>query len=240
MSLGERLEWLMRVAMLVFILAAASFLSAITAIRFAIHGREVAMPNLVGKSSTDAQNIMSGLRLRMKVADRAYDDLPVNYVVRQSPPAGMHVKIAQRAQVVLSLGPRAVTIPSLEGKSLRAARIELLRDSLQVGEISGAYLSEFPADVVVQQNPRPGSGAASPRVNLLVSQGAHELAFVMPYLVGLNRAEAERQLAAAGLRVAKLALLPAPQWPREAVIGQTPSHGARVVPSLGVELQIAE
>jgi serine/threonine-protein kinase len=227
-------------AMLVFILAAASFLSAITAIRFAIHGREVAMPNLVGKSVTDVQNILAGLRLRMKVADRVYDDLPVNYIVRQSPPAGMHVKIAQQAQVVLSLGPRAVTIPSLEGKSLRAARIELLRDSLQVGEISSAYLPEFPGDAVVQQDPRPGSGAASPRVNLLVSQGAREPAFVMPYLVGLNRAEVERQLAVAGLRAAKVALLPAPQWPHDAVIGQTPSQGARVTPRMGVELQIAE
>ncbi len=36
--------------LLVFILAAAAFLSAVTAMRFAIQGREVTMPNLVGKS----------------------------------------------------------------------------------------------------------------------------------------------------------------------------------------------
>lgn len=240
MNLPERLEWLMRMAMLVFILAAASFLSAITAIRFAIHGREVSMPNVVGKSANDAQNILAGLRLRMKVADRVYSDLPVNYVVRQSPPAGMRVKVMQQAHVVLSLGPRAVTLPALEGRSLRAARIELLRDGLQVGEISSAYLPDFPADDVVQQDPHPGSGAASPHVNLLVSQGAHEPAFVMPYLVGLNRAEAERQFAAAGLRVAKTTPVPAPEWPHDTVVGQTPLHGARVAASTSVELQIAE
>lgn len=230
----------MRMALLVFILAAAAFLSAITAIRFAIHGREVAMPNLVGKSADDAQRTLAGLRLGMKVADRVYGDLPVNYVVRQSPPGGMRVKVTQTAHVVLSLGPRKVVIPELEGKSLRAARIELLRDALQVGEISAAYLPEFPSDAVVQQDPRPGNEAASPHVNLLASQGPREPAYVMPYLVGLSRAEAERQLAAAGLHVAKVTLVPAPQWPRDAVIAQTPSHGARVAASVAIELQVAE
>jgi beta-lactam-binding protein with PASTA domain len=240
MSLQEQFKRLMRMALLVFILAAAAFLSAITAMRFAIHGREVAMPNLVGKSAEEAQRTLAASRLGMKVADRVYSGLPANYVVRQSPPAGMRVKVTQNAHVILSLGPRAVTIPELEGKSLRAGRIELLRDGLQVGEISAAYLPEFSADAVVQQDPHPGSGVASPHVNLLVSQGAREPAYIMPYLVGLSRTEAERQLAAAGLHVAKITPSSAPQWPHDTVIGHTPAHGARVAASTDVELQVAE
>ena len=54
MTLRERLEWLVRMAFLVFILASAAFLSAITAMRIAIHGREVTMPNLVGKNVGEA------------------------------------------------------------------------------------------------------------------------------------------------------------------------------------------
>ena len=50
MSLRERIEWIFRMGLLVFILAAAAFLSAVTAMRFAIQGSEVTMPNLVGKS----------------------------------------------------------------------------------------------------------------------------------------------------------------------------------------------
>ena len=41
MTLRERLEWVSRMSLLVFILASAAFLSAITAMRVAIHGREV-------------------------------------------------------------------------------------------------------------------------------------------------------------------------------------------------------
>ncbi len=230
----------MRMALLVFILAAASFLSAITAIRFAIHGREVDMPNLVGKSAADAQTILTARGLRMKIADRVYSDIPTNQVVRQSPPAGMRMKVAQQAHVVLSLGTRKVTIPELEGKSLRVARIELLRAGLQVGEISSAYLSNTQTEAVVLQDPRPGGGAASPHVNLLVSAGPREPAYVMPFLVGLNVAEAQRQLAAAGLRGVIITAVPAPEWPRGSVFEQAPAHGARVAASSRVELKVAE
>ncbi len=240
MSVRERFEWLMRMALLVFILAAAAFLSAITAIRFAIHGREVEMPNLVGQDERDAQTLLSGRGLGMKIADRVYADLAVGRVVRQSPPAGTHMKVSQQAHVVLSLGPRQVLIPALQGKSQRAARLELLRSGLQLGEVSAVYLSEVSADNVVQQSPRPGSGAVSPRVNLLVSQGARELAYVMPRLVGASQNDALRQLAAAGLRVAKLTYVPAPDWSHATIIEQVPSPGARVTPGTAVELRIAE
>ena len=86
MSFRERMEWVFRMGLLVFILAAAAFLSAITAMRFAVQGREVSMPNLVGKSSAEAQAILQGRGLQLKVVDRVYSDLPVNAVARQSPP----------------------------------------------------------------------------------------------------------------------------------------------------------
>ncbi|HEX2712490.1 MAG TPA: PASTA domain-containing protein [Candidatus Acidoferrales bacterium] len=240
MSLREQLERLMSVSLLVFILAGAAFLSAITAIRFAIHGREVEMPKLVGKSAADSQATLAPRGLGMKIADRVYSDRPVNEVVRQSPPEGVRVKVGQNAHVAISLGPRKVSIPLLVGKSLRAARIDLLRTGLQVGEISGTHLDDFPSDLVVLQDPPPGSSAVSPHVNLLVSEGAHEQAYVMPFLIGLSATEAQRQLGAAGLRAVKVMRQFAPQWPAGTVIEQKPQQGARVSPVDSVELQVAE
>ena len=121
MDLRERIDWVFRMGLLVFILAAAAFLSAVTAIRFAIQGREVNMPNLVGKSSADALAILQGRGLQLRVVDRVYSDLPLNSVVRQSPPEGERMKVSQNAHVVLSLGPQNVTIPALVGESLRWA-----------------------------------------------------------------------------------------------------------------------
>jgi eukaryotic-like serine/threonine-protein kinase len=238
MTLRERLEWVSRMALLVFILAAAAFLSAITAMRIAIHGREVNMPNLVGKNVTEANGLLRSRGLVLRVADRIYSELPINVVVRQTPPPGMLMKVSQQAHVVLSLGQRQLQIPLLEGNSLRASRIELLRGGLQVGEVSGITSGDEPADTVMLQTPRPGAGAASPRVDVLVSNGPRENAYVMPHLVGLNEGEAQHRLDVAGLR-RKVNYVSAPQWPHGAVIDQTPLAGQRIPAVSTIELTVA-
>jgi beta-lactam-binding protein with PASTA domain len=238
MTLRERLEWVSRMALLVFILAAAAFLSAITAMRIAIHGREVNMPNLVGKNVSEANGLLHSRGLVLRVADRIYSELPINVVVRQSPPPGMLMKVSQQAHVVLSLGQRQLQIPLLEGNSLRASRIELLRAGLQVGEVSGITTPDEPADTVMIQTPRPGGGAATPRVDVLVSEGQRESAYVMPHLVGLNEVDAQHRMDVAGLR-RKVNYVSAPQWPHGAVIDQTPLAGQRIPGSITIELTVA-
>ena len=234
----QKLESLGQTALLVFILASAAFLSAITAMRIAIHGREVTMPNLVGKNVAEASQLLQSRGLVLRVADRIYTDLPINVVVRQTPPAGLLMKVSQQAHVVLSLGQRQLQIPLLEGNSLRASRIELLREGLQVGEVSSVTMPDPAADTVVIQNPRPGTGAATPRVDVLVSQGPRETAYVMPHLVGMNESEAQHRLDVAGLR-RKVNYVSAPQWPHGAVIDQTPLAGTRIPSSSTIELTVA-
>jgi len=238
MTLRERLEWLGRMTLLVFILAAAAFLSAITAMRIAIHGRETTMPNLVGKNVSEASQLLQSRGLMLRVADRIYSDQPINVVVRQTPPAGLLMKVSQQAHVVLSLGQRQLQIPLLEGNSLRASRIELLRAGLQVGEVSAVTMPTPPADTIVIQNPKPGAGAATPRVDVLISAGPHENAFVMPHFVGLNEIDAQRRLDIAQMR-RKVNYVSAPQWPHGAVIDQTPLAGTRIPAAATIELTIA-
>jgi eukaryotic-like serine/threonine-protein kinase len=238
MTLRERLEWLSRMTLLVFILASAAFLSAITAMRIAIHGREVTMPNLVGKNVSEASKMLQSRGLVLRVADRIYSDQPINVVLRQTPTAGLLMKVSQQAHVVLSLGQRQLQIPLLEGNSLRASRVELLRQGLQVGEVSAVTMPDEPVDTIVLQNPKPGAGAATPRVDVLISQGPREGAYVMPHLVGLNEIDAQRRLDLAQIR-RKVNYVSAPQWPHGAVIDQSPMAGAKIPASATIELTIA-
>jgi len=238
MTLRERLEWLSRMTLLVFILAAAAFLSAITAMRVAIHGRQVTMPNLVGKNVSEANKMLQSRGLVLRVADRIYSDQPINVVVRQTPTAGLLMKVSQQAHVVLSLGQRQLQIPLLEGNSLRASRISLLRLGLQIGEVSAVTMPNQPVDAIVIQNPKPGAGAATPRVDVLVSQGPREAAYVMPHLVGLNEIEAQRRLDLAQIR-RKVNYVSAPQWPHGAVIDQSPMAGTRLLSASTIDLAVA-
>jgi eukaryotic-like serine/threonine-protein kinase len=238
MTLRERVQWAGRFAFLVFILASAAFLSAITAMRIAIHGRETTMPNLVGKDVGEASRALRSKGLILRVADRVYSDVPVNEVVRQTPPPGMLMKVSQQAHVVLSLGQRELQIPPLEGNSLRVSRIELLRGGLQVGEVSTVTLPDVATEVVLQQNPKSGRGAATPRVDMLVSSGPKESAYVMPYFLGLNELDAEHRLDQANLH-RKISYVAAPQWPRGTVIDQSPLAGTRLTSTTEVDLTIA-
>ncbi len=228
-------------ALLAFILTSVAFLSALTAMRFAIQGREISVPDVTGKKSTEAQQILQGRGVGMKVEERLYNVAPADTVVRQSPAAGSRVKIGQFAHVVVSLGPQKATIPHLTARSIRAARIELLRSGLQAGEISSLYLPGYEDDAVLQQDPSPGtSDVTSPHVDMLVSLGPRPLAFVMPEVMGLSLVEAEQRISGTGLHIGKITVVSEPGALHGTVLGQTPLHGARVESGAPIDLQVAE
>ena len=240
MTLRQQFERAVHITLLVFILAAAGFLSAVTAMRIAIRGRVVNMPNLVGKEIGDAQGILANGHLQLQVADRVYSSLPANAVVRQSPAPGEQMKVSQDARVVLSLGPQSITVPLLEGHSVRAARITLLEAGLQLGEVSTVALSSSDPDTVLQQDPLPGKKATSPGVVLLVAVSGPSVSLVLPVLVGGDLLEAYRMLTAAGLRVPKHTYISQAGALRGTVIGQTPPAGTRVDGEASVQLSISQ
>jgi beta-lactam-binding protein with PASTA domain len=240
MTFRERFDWILRMGILVFILAATAFLSAVTAMRFAIQGREVNLPNLVGQSSADAQAMLQGRGLQLKVVDRIYSDLPLNAVVRQSPPAGEKMKISQDAHVVLSLGPQNVTIPALTGVSQRIARVQILQAGLQLGEISTITLPNLEADSVVQQQPPASAKATSPRVDLLVNGARSPASYIMPWLVGMQVADAERLITSGGLKFTKVTYAASPQWPKGTVIQEFPDLGSKISSDSSIEIVVAQ
>jgi beta-lactam-binding protein with PASTA domain len=249
MEFRKQFESLMRIGLILFIFTGVAFLSAVTTIRIAIRSREVVMPDLVGKSATDAQAALDKLHLGMRVADRVYDNkIPAGSVVRQVPSPKIAVKEGQFAHVVLSLGALRITVPDLEGESVRTARIKLLQAGLQLGEVTSPYYqwqefgtSEGPAgDTIVAQVPPSGTQAASPSVDVLAPQAPRAMSFVMPFFLGLNEADAQRALTQAGIRGIKITPVPAIQWPAGTVIDQSPPAGARVSANGPAEIKVAQ
>jgi eukaryotic-like serine/threonine-protein kinase len=241
MEFHERLQWLARLALMVFVLASAAFLSAITVIRIAIQGREVIVPDVSGKSLADAEATLHGRSLGIKIEDRVYSVLPSDAVVRQSPPSGVRVKVGQYVHVALSLGPQQVKIPDLSEKSLRADRIQLLRSGLQVGEVSSVSVPGEPMDTVLMQFPAFGApDASSSHVDLLVSLGATPPTYVMPDLQGMSLADAEAKLSSSGLRLGKLSFATGDESSHGIVAGQNPAPGSKVDAASPIELQVAE
>lgn len=180
-------------------------LCAFFAMRVAIHGREVTVPNLAGRTDADAAAVAKDLGLNLSVENRFYSSaVAPNHVLSQSPAAGSRVRRGWQVRVTESLGGQKVPVPDLTGQSERPASLVLRRVQLELGTV--AHLpSSAPSGSVLAQSPPPNSiGLNGPRVALLVSDGdsaPDTIAYVMPSVVGLTLSAATSRLASAGLRV---------------------------------------
>jgi beta-lactam-binding protein with PASTA domain len=199
----------------------------------------VTVPEVTKLRAGDAQELLAARGLGIKIEDRIFSELPADMVIRQSPKAGESVRKTQRVHVVLSLGAHGVPVPDVTGRGLRTARIGLLQAGLQLGHVANLHIPGTEADTVVVQDPPPTAGTThSPRVNLLVSLGPPEMAYVMPDLTGVTLAEAERRLLVAGLALERVLLTPGPEDRRGAVVGQSVPRGSRVAAGTHVEVQL--
>ena len=158
MTFRERVEWIFRMALMLFILASVAFLSALLADSIYDPGTRSGGARRGWEKSGGSPADPAGPRHRHPNR-RSYLQSAARRMkscARAHPPASK-VKVGQFAHVVLSLGPQKATIPLLEERSLRAARIELMRSGMQIGEISSVYLPGTANDeTVLRQDPAAG------------------------------------------------------------------------------------
>ncbi len=192
-----------RFVLLALVLVIVAMASALTAMRIAIHGREVAVPKLVGLTPSQAERLALQNGLLIDIEDRFYSvDVPEGRIMSQSPEAGAKVRRGWRVRLAESLGAQHVEIPDLVGDSTRSAEINLRRRGLEPGEMVYAELPNQPAEQVIAQSPPAAAeGVASPKVNLLFAAPEKPRAYVMANLVGRPLTEATRIVQDAGLRV---------------------------------------
>jgi eukaryotic-like serine/threonine-protein kinase len=234
--------------MLGLVLVLVAFLSALTAMRFAIHGREVQVPQLTGKTTAEAESLLGNLGLTLEVENRFYSaTVREGGIVSQIPEADTKVRRGWRLRVALSLGPQRVSVPNVLGESGRAAEINVQRRGLELGRVAIAHIPQFPADQVIAQSPPPNStGITTPKVSLLVTAPPEAQAYIMPDFTGHSAMDAKRTIEAAGLRAIRSGdstssnLDPnSPAAWAGYVAHQTPAAGERVTPGTTVILEIA-
>lgn len=244
----------LRITLRVLILAAVFLASALMAMRLAIHGREVAVPKVLGLSATEAGHAASLNGLLLDVEDRFYSaDVPEGHVLSQLPPVGEKVRRGTRLRVALSLGRQKIVVPDVVGQSQRAAQINIGRRGLELGYVAVAHLPGKPPDQVVAQSPLPNAeGVATPRVNVLISAPADpgsEL-YMVPDFIGHTLEEASRAIAESPMRFGKVATrknglngkqnaiasTPAPSAPEQKALARTSPTIVKQDPAAGQKI----
>jgi eukaryotic-like serine/threonine-protein kinase len=202
----QRFLHILRVFSGALLMLAVFVLFAGLALRIALHGREVAIPDLAGLTVAQASEAALQSGLDLNIENKFYSrTVPAGRILSQAPAAGSRVRRGWQVRVTESLGPQQVTIPDVVGKPVREASLDLRKASLDLGTL--AHLdAPGDTDMVLSQTPPPDAGVDQPRVNLLLSQqgaGGSE-AFVMPSFVGMSWPSANRAAIALGLRVAAI------------------------------------
>lgn len=224
------------------VLLVVAMISMLTAMRFAIHGREVAIPNLAGRTMADARKTTDENGLGLTLERRYYSpDVAEGKILSQVPPAGTRVRRGWQVRVAESMGTQRLQIPSVVGQSQRAAEINIRRRGLEMGTVAQMALPDAPADRVVSQSPPPNaSGVSAPRISLLVTNAAQPRAFVMPDLVGQPLGSVQIALRDAGLRLgeARIADGLGAISPASIVVSQSPGAGEKILLGGAVNFQV--
>lgn len=90
---------------MVIVLALAFFLSAIVTIYTLFRSGDTQVPNLIGKSETEAQKIAEEAGLRVKIQHRNDATVPGNSVIETRPGPNSSVKKDSVLTLVVSSGP---------------------------------------------------------------------------------------------------------------------------------------
>ena len=229
-------QWLFFAA----VLLVAGFLSCLTAMRFAIRGNEVSVPNLAGKSLPEGTRVLSAYSLRMKVDSHRYDErVPKDQILAQNPVTNSKLKRNSQVRVVMSLGAKKISVPNLEGQSLRAAQIVVLQRGLTLGVVAAISSEADERDRIAAQSPPPEIGfAQSLTMNLLVSTGKKRREYLMPDLTNQNSDEIVGEFASLGLKLGSVNYQSIPGVAKGAVLKQSPPPGARIAEGGAVDFEV--
>lgn len=232
---------LLKYGLMALALLVTAGLSALTTMRVVLTAQEVEVPSLIGRRVGEAGALAGRHDLLLRVEGRRNDArVAADRILAQEPPPGSRLKSQRSIRVWVSLGPRRLAVPGVEGESVRTGRLSLEQAQVPVGRVV-----EVPdateEGTVLMQNPPPGeTGALPPEgVSLLVSLGPAWSEYVMPDLIGRRGAEVLDALRAAGLKVTDVGYRTYPGVAPGTVIRQSPAAGYRVSRHTAVTLEIS-
>lgn len=148
------------------------------------------VPDLVGLPESEVDGLLTdqGLRLRRQYnSDRFDEEIAAGHVLEQSPGSGSLMKRGAAVEVVVSLGPKRLTVPDVEGRALQAAQVTLTSAGLGIGRIVNIFSHGVLPGTIVEQAPAANSLVGrGTSVALFLSAASRSDSYVMPDLAYRN------------------------------------------------------
>ncbi len=201
-------------------------------------GSKAIVPQVVGLKKDDAINKLKDAGYEPVQYEVRFDDKsPEGIIVRQTPEGGEETKPGRKIYLIISGGKEMAVVPDLRGKSLRDAKMLLLKANMTIGNTSYGYDSAANG-TIFQQTPEPGSKtSASTQVNVVVSQGALVGRVPVPDLQKLTIAQANDKLTSVKLQLGKVNYQDG--TPENAILDQYPHAGELANEGASIDVWVA-
>lgn len=205
-------------------------------------GKTTKVPNVMGKTLDEAIKSLTDAGLTGKKGDvRTDKQYPEGTVVVQNPTAGSEVKFGRGVYLTVSGGEPLVPVPTLRGRTLRAAMFDLERVGLVMGTARYEVSEEYPQNTVIDQDTPENTKVPAGRViNVVVSQGKSADQIPVPEVVKKTFSEAERIVIQAGLRIGNITYQVNAELLPNTVIDQFPKAGELVPSGQAIDLVVAQ
>jgi serine/threonine-protein kinase len=170
-------RWLLSVNLFLFLLALGGIGGLVWLTFYSLSpASEVVVPNLVGRSITQAKQLAAEQNFQVSVVDEQFRDgekaEPSGTIYQMQPAPGRHIRSGKNVSVWVSKGPRMSDIPDVRSMSFEKARRVIEKNSLRVGDYTFEFDSLEPKGNVIRQAPAAGeSRPRGTRVDLVLSKG---------------------------------------------------------------------
>ncbi|MBD5605888.1 MAG: PASTA domain-containing protein, partial [Candidatus Eremiobacteraeota bacterium] len=196
----------------------------------------VALPNVVGAASSDAEATLERLGLRYAVVPVTSESTPADRVVKQDPASDSKVAANALVQLFVSTGLPTESLVDVRHYSRDDAE-RYLRNAKLVPKIVETY-DASPRGTVLSQAPGGGATVAiRSRVELVVSKGPHPVA--VPDIVSATLEDATSTLASRHLKIVVSERDPSDQIAADTIVSQNPQPGASADPNSEVDVVVS-
>lgn len=163
-----------------------------------IPSASVTVPDVAGMHKDEAIAEIEGAELQFEIQTATSDEVEIDHVIEQTPPAEASVDRDTVVTITVSVGPESINVPNLSDMTEDEARDALEAVGLSLGSVYREDSPAVEAGLVIRSEPgigRPASPGAS--IDIYVSSGQ----VTLPDLRGERLADAEEIVADLGLMV---------------------------------------
>jgi serine/threonine-protein kinase len=148
------------------------------------------VPLLIGKSVTEAAELLNQRKLFLSIEDKDYhDEIPEGHIISQKTMQGEKIKVGTEVEVIVSKGQEIYTMPSFEGQLIDDAKLTLINLGMEIKKVTRVHSDSVSKGRIIAQRPLAGNITGN-EINFLVSLGPYEVSYRCPSFVNMTADDA--------------------------------------------------